>query len=355
MVFIQQFSNRIHRGFKPNLMAALLAAAILASSCSGGPMDRTELVLGTVCSVRILDGGSTKALDAAFARLREIESTMSANAEGTVVAAVNSGAGRAPVSAPADVRFVTATALGYSALSRGAFDPTIGPVVKLWNIGLDGERVPSPAEIKAVLPLVDYGSVRVDDAAGTIFLPRTGMLLDLGAIAKGYAADEVGRILLEKRVKAAVIDLGGNVKVVGRKPGGAKWRVGIQNPFDDRGAHIGVATLEGGATVVTSGVYERFFMGEDGTRYHHIIDTKTGYPVRNGLVSVTVISSSSIDADGLSTTLFALGLKDGMALAESLDHVEAVFIDEAKRVYMSSGAAAVFELSDAAFTASPLP
>jgi thiamine biosynthesis lipoprotein len=318
-------------------------------------MDRTELVLGTVCSIRILDGGSTKALDAAFARLREIEATMSANATGTVVAAVNAAAGRSPVSAPADVRHVTAKALGYAAVSRGAFDPTIGPIVKLWNIGLDGERIPSRAEITAALPLVDFRQVRIDDAAGTIFLPRAGMLLDLGAIAKGYAADEVGRILLEKRVKAAVIDLGGNVKVVGRKPDGAKWRIGIQNPFDERGAHIGVATLGGGATVVTSGVYERFFIGVDGTRYHHILDTRSGYPVRNGLVSVTVISSSSVDADGLSTTLFALGLKDGMALAESLGHVEAVFIDEAKKVYMSSGAAAVFALTDAAFTAAPLP
>ena len=355
MNVIKQFSGRFHRCPRPNPMAALFAAAILASSCSGGPMDRSELVLGTVCSIRILDGGSEKALDAAFARLREIEATMSANAGGTVVAAVNAAAGGAPVPAPAGVRYVTATALGYAAMSRGAFDPTIGSIVKLWNIGLDGERVPSPEEIKAALPLVDYAVVRVDDAAGTIFLPRAGMLLDLGAIAKGYAADEVGRILLEKRVKAAVIDLGGNVKGVGRKPGGAKWRVGIQNPFDDRGAHIGVATLDGGATVVTSGVYERFFIGEDGTRYHHILDTRTGYPVRNGLVSVTVISSSSIDADGLSTTLFALGLEGGMALAESLDHVEAVFIDEAKRVYMSSGAAAVFTLSDSAFTATPLP
>jgi len=105
---------------------------------------------------------------------------------------------------------------------------------------------------------------------------------------------------------------------------------------------------------VTSGVYERYFIGDDGEHYHHILDTRTGYPVRNGLVSVTVISSSSVDADGLSTTLFALGLKAGMALAESLDHVEAVFIDEDKRVYMSSGAKDVFKLGDESFTLAEL-
>lgn len=333
----------------------IVAITALSASCSGKPMDRSDLVLGTVCSIRILDGGSEKALDAAFARLREIEASMSANAAGTVVAAINEAAGNAPVAAPADVRYVTGKALWYAARSGGAFDPTIGPIVKLWNIGLDGERVPSPEEIKVALPLVDYRSVRVDEAAGTVFLPRAGMLLDLGAIAKGYAADEVARVLLEKRVKGAVIDLGGNVKVVGKKPDGSPWRIGIQNPFDERGEHIGIATLAGGATVVTSGVYERYFIAPDGTHYHHIFDTRTGYSVNNGLVSVTIISSSSIDADGLSTTLFSLGLKEGMALAESLEHVEAVFIDQDKRVYLSSGAAAVFKLGNPAFTLATLP
>ncbi|MBU0926318.1 MAG: FAD:protein FMN transferase [Spirochaetes bacterium] len=339
----------------PRAPILAVAALALAASCSGGPADRTDLVLGTVCSVRVLDGGSEEALDAAFARLREIEASMSANAEGTVVSAINAAAGASPVAAPADVRYVAGKALWYAALSRGAFDPTIGPVVKLWNIGLPGERVPSPEEIRAALPLVAYGAVRIDDAAGTVFLPREGMLLDLGAIAKGYAADEVARVLLSKRVKAAVIDLGGNVKVVGRKPDGSKWRVGIQNPFDSRGEHIGIATLEGGSTVVTSGVYERYFTGADGRHYHHILDTRTGYPVVNGLVSVTVISSSSVDADGLSTTLFALGLEEGMALAESLEHVEAVFIDERRRVYVSSGAKGVFKLGDSSFTQAELP
>jgi len=336
-------------------IAMTIAMALSTGSCSAKPVDRTDLVLGTVCSVRVLDGGSGAALDAAFARLREIEASMSANADGTVIAAINDAAGRSPVAAPDDVRFVIDKALRYAELSGGAFDPTIGPIVKLWNIGLDGERIPSAAEIAAALPLVDYRTVRVDDAAGTVFLPRAGMLLDLGAIAKGYAADEVARVLREKRVKAAVIDLGGNVMVMGKKPDGSPWRVGIQNPFDERGAHIGVASLRGGSTVVTSGVYERYFIGEDGVRYHHILAPSTGSPVRNGLMSVTIICDSSVDADGPSTTLFSLGLERGMALAESLDHVEAVFIDEDKRVYMSSGAAGSFRLGDPSFTVAELP
>ncbi|HAE22048.1 MAG TPA: thiamine biosynthesis protein ApbE [Spirochaetaceae bacterium] len=332
------------------MLAAALALVFVSSACAKGSAERAGLALGTVCSIRILDGASERALDEAFARLAAIEEVMSANKEGTVVAAINASAGMAPVKAPKDLRFVVEKALWYAQLSGGAFDPTIGPVVKLWNIGLDGERVPMPREIEAALPLVGYRGVELDDKAGTIYLSKKGMLLDLGAIAKGYAADEVGRILLARGVKAAVIDLGGNVKVVGRKKDGSKWRIGVQNPFNERGSYIGIAALEGSATVVTSGIYERFFTGDDGRHYHHILDSATGYPVAGTLVSVTIISSSSIDADGLSTTVFALGLDRGMALIESLDHVDAVFIDEDKRVFLSSGARKLFTLSDASFT-----
>lgn len=329
-------------------IAAALALSGLAS-CAGKPLERSELVLGTVCSIRILSGGSAKALDAAFERLRAIEDEMSANAEGTVVAAVNAAAGTAPVAAPADLRYVTAKALEYAGKSGGAFDPTVGPLVKLWNIGQEGERVPAQSEIAAVLPLVSYQDLVLDDAAGTIYLRRPGMRMDLGAIAKGYAADEAGKILTAKGAKAAVIDLGGNVKVIGTKPGGDAWRIGIQNPFDDRGSRLGIATLKGDYTVVTSGVYERFFL-KDGIRYHHILSPFDGKPISNGLASVTIICRSSIDADALSTSAFSLGLEKGMALIESLDEIEAVFVDEQRKVYMSKGASALFAVDDSSFS-----
>lgn len=341
-------------------LAALLLLCGISASCApsrgkGAAAERSELFLGTVCSIRIFDGASDAALDAAFARLAEIDARMSANRAGTDVAMINESAGLAPVRVHDDVLFVVEKALSYYGLSGGAFDPTIGPVVKLWNIGMDGERIPAVAEIQSALPLVGASGVVVDRSAKTVFLPRKGMLIDLGAIAKGYAADEVGSILKAKGVRAAVVDLGGNILVLGKKPDGSAWRVGVQNPADARGSYIGIANLPGGTTVVTSGVYERYFVGGDGVRYHHILDTRTGYPVRNGLVSVTVISSSSVDADGLSTTLFALGLEKGMALVERLAHVEAIFIDEENRVYVSSGVPAMFALSDPAFVLTPMP
>lgn len=339
---------------------ALVFAAFVFASCSAGAKgkpvagDGSELALGTVCSIRVFDGYSAQALDAAFARIREIDATMSANAPGTALASINDAAGIQPVSAPKDLLFVLEKALSYASLSGGAFDPSIGPLVKLWNIGMEGERIPSVAEIQDALPLVDAASVLVDDSAGTVFLAKKGMRLDLGAIAKGYAADEAAHILSEHGVHAAVVDLGGNIKVVGKKPDGQPWRVGIQNPLDQRGAYLGVVELQGEATMVTSGVYERFFIGEDGMRYHHILDTKSGYPIRNGLTSITVIAASSVDADGLSTSLFAMGLAAGMELAERLPDVEAVFVDEERRVYVSSGLQKTFTLQNPDFTLSPL-
>lgn len=297
-----------------------------------------------------MDGGTADTLEAAFARLREIEGRMSANREGTEVFEVNAAAGTAAVRVSPDTLFVVGKALEYARLSNGAFDPTIGVVVKLWNIGMEGERIPEDAEIESALGLVDWTSVVVDQKASTVYLPKRGMRLDLGAIAKGYAADEVERILSEHRVRAAVVDLGGNILVFGKKADGSPWRVGIQNPFSERGKYLGIASM-GQGTVVTSGVYERYFE-RDGKRYHHILDTKTGRPVETDLVSISVISSSSIDADGLSTTLFALGREKGLALVKTLPGVEAIYVDNQNRLYLSAGALKAFALSDKSFTIS---
>lgn len=334
------------------LFILCLSATLAACARPGSPepLRRSEYVLGTVCTVSLLDGGSRETLDAVFARLREIEARMSANREGTEIAAVNAAAGEAPVRVSPDTFFVVRKALEYARLSGGAFDPTIGPVVKLWNIGMEGERIPEDREIAAALSLVNWRLVELDDRDSTVFLPRKGMRLDLGAIAKGYAADEASRILGERGERAAIVDLGGNILVYGAKPDGSLWRIGVQNPFNDRGEYIGVVTLAGG-TVVTSGVYERYFE-RNGKRYHHILDTRTGRPVETDLVAVSVIASSSIDADGLSTTLFALGREKGLALAKTLPGVEAIYIDQGKRLYLSAGASKAFSISDDGFTLS---
>jgi thiamine biosynthesis lipoprotein len=210
--------------------------------------------------------------------------------------------------------------------------------------------VPPNNEIASVLKLIDYRKIELDAKNLEVRLAMAGMRLDLGAIAKGYSADEVSKILAKHKVKAAVVDLGGNVLVYGKKKDGSAWRVGVQDPRSDRGDYLGLVTGTT-MTVVTSGIYERFFI-EDGKRYHHILNPKTGFPVDNGLVSVSIITDKSIDADALSTSVFALGLEKGMALVKSLPGVHAIFIDDKNKVYLSPGTNKIFSLSNSAYTLS---
>lgn len=334
------------------ILSVFLLSACARSRAANAETSRTDYVLGTVCAIRILEGpkGDTAkaVLDSAFARLREIEDEMSVNRDDTELAAVNAAAGASAVHVGDDVLYVLGKALEYARLTDGAFDPSIGPLVKLWGIGTEAARVPAPHEIQKALDLVDWKKVEIDATAKTVRLMNRGMRLDLGAIAKGYAADETKRILSAAGVKAAIIDFGGNVYALGSKRDGSKWRIGVQDPASSRGEYLGI--VEGGEmTVVTSGIYERFFE-KGGKRYHHILDTRSGYPVDNGLVSVTIVARSSIDADGLSTSLFALGRQKGMALAATIPGVNVVMVDSAGNVYMSPGANKLFRLTSTSYT-----
>jgi thiamine biosynthesis lipoprotein len=271
-----------------------------------------------------------------FDRFREIESRMSVTLPGTEVDRINANAGIGPVAVHADVFEVLELAVRYAGLSGGAFDPTVGPLVSLWNIGGEEPRLPPQEEIEALLPLINWRDLELDREGSTVFLKKPGMALDLGAIAKGYAADEAAKLLRKNRIKRAIIDLGGNILVYGEKRDKSPWRVGIQNPLDGRGAYIGIVEIRD-QTVVTSGVYERCFEAA-GVRYHHILSPAGGYPVRNGLLSVSIVTRRSVDADALSTAVFVLGYERGKALVESLEGTGAVFIFEDRSIRICGGA-----------------
>lgn len=312
------------RGPRAFGIIAALGAALTLTTCAAPLPARTEFVLGTVCTVNLYDRGTREAYDGIFARLREIESVLSANSDDSNLAEINARAGIAPVPARAETLAVLSLALSWAERTDGAFDPTIGPLVKAWNIGSDRASVPDHRTLEKALALVDRNSVSIDTKAGTVFLAQKGMKLDLGAIAKGYAADETARIIRGRGITRAMIDLGGNIYALGEKSRGKAWTIGIRDPETDRGSPI-LSLAAADLSVVTSGVYERFFV-QDGKRYHHILDTKTGYPVINDLVSVTILSKSSIQADALSTATFALGAKKGKALIEGLPETGAIFI-----------------------------
>ena len=235
---------------------------------------------------------------------------------------------------------LTAKGLEYSKISKGAFDITVAPVSSLWDFTSGAKKIPAKTEIEEALPLVNYKNVELSDAR--IRFEKQGMGLDLGAIAKGYIADKMKEFLISKGVKSAIIDLGGNVLCVGKRPDNKPFRIGIQRPFAGRSETVATVEIED-KSVVSSGIYERYFE-KNGTLYHHILNPKTGYPYENDLVSVTIISDKSVDGDGLSTSCFALGLEEGMALVESRDGIHAVFITADGELYLTKGLEEELEL-----------
>jgi len=280
--------------------------------------------------------------------LIELESILSANRDDTNLAAINASAGLAAVKAAPETIVVLSEALLFSQKTEGAFDPTVGPLVKAWNIGTDYAAVPKADALRTALSLIDYKKVSLDEKAGTVFLAEKGMKLDLGAIAKGYAADEIVRILSAHKIRKAIIDLGGNVFAFGEKSPGKSWTIGIRDPENNTGNSILSLPVKN-KSVVTSGIYERFFE-QDGVKYHHILDTTTGYPIQNDLLSVTIITGRSMQADALSTSVFALGPKKGKALVESLPDTDAIFVFKDKHIEATGDMAARINLLSTEYT-----
>ncbi|MDR0409693.1 MAG: FAD:protein FMN transferase [Spirochaetaceae bacterium] len=324
----------------PRLKTAALLFALITCACEKRPVrEQPEFIFGTLCRLRIPEGKES-VYRKVFSRLREIEATFSVTKAGSDIDRVNSGAGIEPVYVSGEVIKVLNRALFFAELSGGRFDPTIGPLVKLWGIGTEEARLPRQDEIEQALSLINWRDVIIDNERGTVFLKKKGMMLDLGGIVKGYAADEATAIIEKAGVKSALIDFGGNIAAYGeKKPAGLfskpqLWKIGVQHPEKERGEYIGAIETRD-STLVTSGGYERFFE-EDGKRYHHILSTKTGYPVENELLSITVTrslprgghryESASMDADALSTTLFAMGYEEGSAFISQFPEIDAVFI-----------------------------
>jgi thiamine biosynthesis lipoprotein len=348
MISQSKGENKITASRPIGLLLVSAAVCLIPAGCRRAPPAQSEYVLGTICTINLYQAGSAPLYGALFSRLRELEGLLSVTAPDSDTAAVNRRAGISPVKAGPEFIEVLKRAIYYAELSGGAFDPTVGPLVALWGIGSENAGVPEEAEIDAALSLVNWRDILIN--GDEVFLRRAGMSLDLGAIAKGYAADELASILRAAGVPGAVIDLGGNIFAYGEKRGGDPWRIGIQNPLEERGASVGFLEVRN-KTVVTSGVYERF-LEAGGKRYHHILSTRTGRPVDLGLLSVVILADRSIDADALSTAAFALGYDRGAALAKAAG-AEALFVFEDRGIRGTAGFLRAFTLGDTAYRIIP--
>lgn len=320
-----------------SLLGFFLLCLIL-TGC-GEPISKSGFYFDTVITVTLYDSSKEQLLDGCFDLAAEYEGYFSNTVADSDISKINASGGT-PVTVHDETIELLQKGISYGEQSNGAFDITIGRLSDLWNIPTkalldetDASMVPSDTEIRQALATVDYRTIVID--GNDVSLTNPDAKLDLGGIAKGYIADKMKEYLLANGVKSALINLGGNVLTVGDKPDGSPFTIGIQYPFQEDGSSIASVKISD-QTVVSSGIYERYFKVDD-TLYHHILDTKTGYPCDNNLLGVTIITNHSVDSDALSTICFTLGLRDGMALIEQLDGTEAIFITDDYELHVSSG------------------
>ena len=319
------------------LLAAFLALTLTA--CSGGaeetPVTRQIIAMDTAMSFSLYGENGDEAVQAMVEEVQRLEGILSRTDSFSEIGFLNRMPGQS-VEVGEEVTALLERARTFTETTGGAFDITIAPVVEAWGFTTDSYQVPEAAVLTELLGTMGMEHVHVDGATAML---DTGTQVDLGGIAKGYASDKVAELLREKGVEKAILTLGGNVYGIGTKPDGEKWEVALANPLDAND-YCGLISIEDQA-VVTSGGYQRYFE-ENGKKYHHIIDPATGYPAESGLLSVTIISESGMEADVLSTALFVMGLEDALEYWQKNGGFEAIFITEAGEVIATEGADACF-------------
>lgn len=313
----------VKRRFCSGLLMILCAFGLSGCTASQERVSQTELLFDTVVTITLYGSDKEDILEECFALGKEYEQKFSRTIETSEISQINKANGQ-PVTVSDDTIELIEAGLYYSELSGGAFDITISPLSSLWAFGEEDASVPEESEIAEALSHVDYRQVHID--GNEVWLEDPEAALDLGAIAKGFIADKIKEYLVSQNIASGIIDLGGNVLTIGTRPDHEEYVIGIQRPFAEQNELIETISVED-SSVVTSGVYERYFY-EDDVLYHHILNPDTGYPYDNHLLSVTILSPKSTDGDGLSTTCFALGLEEGSRLIESLDGISAMFITD---------------------------
>lgn len=339
---------------KRQLAALLLTIFALSLTACGETAaeseTRTVYAMDTVMNLTVYGENAAAALESAEKELHTLdEAVLSRTAEGSELYALNTSNGETVECGADDILpALIETALTISDATDGAFDPTLAPVLDAWGFTKDERRVPPADELKELLGHTGCGKVALEKTAdGWTVTLLDGAQLDLGGIAKGYAADLLRAQLEKEGVTSATLDLGGDVFVMGRKTDGSDWRIAVKDPADTE-SYLGVVSAAD-KFIVTSGVYERYFE-ENGVRYHHILDPKTGCPAESGLVSVTVLCENGAWADALSTACFVLGPDGALALRDDLadqgTDFELILATDDGRVLYTDGLADAFTPND---------
>lgn len=319
----------------------LLLVTLVLTGCVQKPHESELFAMNTYITQQVYGNNAEKAAKEVDAFIKKIETTLSLYVKDSDIDKVNNNAGSSPVKVNNVTFDLLKVAKKYGELSGGRFDITIAPLTKLWGITGDNPTVPSDTLIKQAVSLVDFEKIILDEKDKSIFLQDKGMAIDLGGIAKGYICNEISNIYKKNGVSGALASIGGNTLTYGTKPSDNQFTLGIRDPNGNANDLVGTLSV-GDVVVATSGGYERYFE-QDGKRYHHILDTKTGYPVDSDLLSVTVVSENGGLADFLSTTLFIAGSEH---IQEYLNHEKfsVIVIDNKNNVYISDSLVKDFTL-----------
>ena len=309
---------------------------LLGCAPSAHVVKRGQMHMGTLVFLTAVASDDQLAHDAiekGFAEIHRLEEILSTWIPESELSRVNAAAGNAPVKVSPETIEVLEHSLAMARLTDGGFNVAIGPAVEAWNVSREG-RIPSQEALDAARSLMDLSEVHVNKEAGTVYLARSGMRVDVGGIGKGYAADSAARVMQEAGAAAGVVAISGDIKTFGRLPDGQRFVFGIQHPRQESGITLGRLELEDEA-VSTAGDYQRYFL-KNGIRYHHILDPRTLRPARLAQ-SVTIVARSGVLADGLDTGIFVMGPEQGMALIERLPGVEGVIVGADGSLSTSSG------------------
>lgn len=338
--------RRIFALFVTILLCFTTTFSLCACNKSPEPISGQGFYFDTIISVTLYGAKNQYAIDTCLKMAEDYEKLLSRTVANSDIATINAHPGE---SVSLDVQTVTLLqeALNYANKTNGFFDPTIGSVSEAWDTWFLDPNISAPHAyplstedadtIEFLTSKVDYTKIQIKDLNVTLNASKDDRIqIDLGGIAKGFIADQMKAYLESEGINEGFINLGGNVLTLGKKSDGRDYKVGIQKPFDRDGNAI-LSVSVSNMSVVTSGTYQRCFETNDGHVLHHILDPRTGYPVQNGLASVTVLTPSSTDADALSTACFLMGEKEGLSFIEKEPDTEAIFIREDGSFAFSSG------------------
>lgn len=305
----------------------ILPILLLCGSCASQRETTTsnsKILMDTLVEIKILDK-NTAAIEAAFRELERIDKKFNVYNKNSEVHFINSSKSKKiPISD--EMKNLLNFSIYISSITDGAFDVTIFPLVRLWNVK-ESEKPPSDAEIQRLISQIGYKRIALKNSS--LIKERADIMLDFGGVAKGYAVEKAVKVLKEHGVKSGLINAGGDIKLFGDK----SWNIGIAHPRKPNRL-LGILKLKDVA-IVTSGDYERYFI-KDNKRYHHIMNPKTGRPAE-GIMSVTVIAPDCILADALSTAIFVMGVERGLKLVELLQDVRCIIVDSNGKIFVSNG------------------